>query len=115
MIQRKHGICAETQGDNTSELKLCQKSDFQIRKWQVPVRKKLNATKEKWIKVHKRTCTYGNNCKDKELLVEEYIERINALENIVMFKCFGKTGRSIITPKKIKLKKLSKCGRLEGR
>jgi len=51
-------------------------------------------TKEKWIKEHKRTCTYGNNCKDQGILVEEYMERINALEIIVMFKSFGKTGKN---------------------
>ena len=50
-----------------------------------------NVSKEKWIKGHKRTCRYGNNFKDKGLLVKECMERINVLENIVMFKSLGKT------------------------
>ena len=60
----------------------------------MPVCKKLNVIKEKLIKGDKRTCRYGNNCKDKGLLVEECMERINVLENIVMFKSFGKTGKN---------------------
>ena len=40
--------------------------------------KKINVTKEKFIKGDKRTFIYGNNFKDKGLLVEERMERINA-------------------------------------
>ena len=68
---------------------MCKKlnSDFNI--LNVPMT--FNVSKEKWIKGHKRNCRYGNNFKDKGLLVEERMERINVLENIVMFKSLGKT------------------------
>ena len=45
---------------------------------------------------------------DKGLLVEEYMERINALEIIVMFKSFGKTGKNHHHTKESKMQEIIK-------
>ena len=71
-----------------------------------------------WKEFKKETEAVAEKVKDtvedETLSVEECMGKINAIENKVKFKSFGKTRKTQVSKKLIKVKKCSTCSRLEG-